>query len=157
MKILNSLKNKLNPKFSITLIAILSLFILLYCNGKNKVKNKQNAKIFVYSDGSGNSYKVYMNANAFFVDFNPVAPKFSSSGNYSGGEKKQIKVDKDFYEKTGVLFDKAFNNQTIHLEKRIMTSGFVKIKNGGEKSVIINGSTEENLAIKKHFNSILKK
>lgn len=134
-----------------------ALLILLQCNGNEKVKKQTASKIYIYSDGSGNAYKVYKKENGYFLDFNPVQPDFISSGNYSGGKKAQMKVSLDFYKKTANLFNKAFNNESIHLEKRVMTSGFIKIKNGHEKSVIIHGSTNENLEIKTHLSSVLGK
>ena len=71
-----------------------------------------------YYDGCGNGYKIRNNE----LKYEPMTPEQSSSGTYSGGDPKLIKLDKDQSSQLKTLFETAFENCSTN-KNRMMGTG----------------------------------
>ncbi len=151
------MKNRYQLKNFILIILLFAVFFisLNHCN-KSKVK-KMHVNKYIYSDGNGNSYNISISQGKYYLKYNPVTPKRSSSGIYSGGIAKNVVLEKQAFEKLLILFEKAKTNKEIHLDKRIMTSGLIiYVFSKNTERYIIEGSSKENKDILSFLKSLLK-
>lgn len=93
----------------------------------------------MYVDGTGNQYAV----TGGTLEYAPVMAKESSSGVYSGGEKRQIDLSAAQSEEIKKLFDEAFADTEGQIENRELLSGYieVKLKEGRKSAILAPGST----------------
>ena len=106
-----------------------------------------------YSDGNGNQY-IIEHEN---IEFNPVKPKFSSSGIYDGGDHIKKKITPQQYDKIASIFSKAIANKASHIKNRVKMSGAITIQEGkAVKSCILSPNSEELNEIEKILKDIIK-
>lgn len=104
----------------------------------------------VYSDGSANRYIITPDS----LEYDPVKPEESSTGFYSGGDPKSIKISSDQFDSIGQLFDKAIANKAVHIEDRMKTSGAISVSKGDVRTNVI---LAPGCAEKQAIESLLKK
>ena len=90
----------------------------------------------VYNDGNANSYII--TPDQFVYD--PNTPMESSSGEYSGGEPKDFKIDRQNFNDIFNQAEQIVTNDEISIETRQMGTGFIKItfKNSEIKAYVAN-------------------
>ena len=93
-----------------------------------------------YCDGNGNQYIIEQES----IEYNPVKPKFSSSGIYDGGEHMKKKITPQQYDKIASIFKKAIANEASHIKNRVKMSGVITMQEGkGVKSCILSPDSKE--------------
>ena len=86
-----------------------------------------------------------------------MKPEFSSSGIYDGGEYIKKQISNIQFENFKSEINKAVENKEIHIEKRVMMSGLIKIKKGdNETTYIIKPGSKEQIQIEKLLKEFLK-
>ena len=74
-----------------------------------------------YGDGNGNQYIIEQDS----IKYNPVKPKFSSSGIYDGGDHVKKKITQHQYNKIASIFKEAIANEASHIKNRVKMSGVI--------------------------------
>jgi len=111
--------------------------------------SSQDNIILKYADGSGNRYIITNDT----IEYIPVKMEESSSGEYDGGEAQKKKISSDAFLQIKNKFDEIFNNKSIQIKDRIMTSGVLTIeRNKKTKEVIVMKCKEQ-----EELESLLKK
>ena len=106
-----------------------------------------------YGDGNGNQYIIEQEN----IEFNPIKPKFSSSGIYDGGDHIKKKITPQQYDKIASIFNKAMANEASHIKNRVKMSGAITIREANaEKSCILKPNSEELNEIEKLLKNIIK-
>ena len=106
-----------------------------------------------YGDGNSNQYIIERES----LEFNPVKPKFSSSGIYNGGDHVKKKITQQQYNKIASIFKKAIANEASHIKNRVKMSGVITIQEGNAvKSCILSPNSEELNEIEKILKDIIK-
>jgi hypothetical protein len=77
--------------------------------------------IYRYYDGSANGYLVSKDS----LTYDPVTPKESSTGTYSGGEPKSIVITAREFGTLAELFEKAIDHKESHQQDREKMTGLV--------------------------------
>lgn len=114
---------------------------------------KQIATTYTYADGSGNSYVITQNT----IEYTPIEPANSSSGEYDGGEYAKKEITETEYNAVASLLNEAVSDTAIHIDNRVKKSGWIEIQKGDTitASVIIQPNTEKQLQIEKLLNDLL--
>jgi len=106
-----------------------------------------------YGDKNGNQYIIEQDS----VEYNPIKPKFSSSGIYDGGDHIKKKITQQQYDKIESLFKKAIANETSHIKNRVKLSGIITMQEGKVvKSCILSPNSEELNEIEKLLKDTIK-
>jgi len=106
-----------------------------------------------YSDGNGNQYIIKQDS----IEYNPLKPKFSSSGIYDGGDHVKKKITQQQYNKITSMFKEAITNQANHIKNRVKLSGVITTQEGkGVKSYILSPNSEELNKIEKVLKDTIK-
>ncbi len=106
-----------------------------------------------YGDGSGNQYIIEQES----IEYNPVKPKFSSSGIYDGGEHVKKTITQHQYEKIASIFTKAMANEASHIKNRVKGSGAITIQEGNTvKSCNLSPNSEQLNEIERILKDIIK-
>ena len=106
-----------------------------------------------YGDGNGNQYIIEQDT----IEYNPVKPKFSSSGIYDGGDHVKKKITQQQYNKIASIFTGAIANKASHIKNRVKMSGVITIQEGNSvKSCILSPNSEELNEIEKLLKDIIK-
>jgi hypothetical protein len=106
-----------------------------------------------YGDGNGNQYIIEQDS----IEYNPIKPKFSSSGIYDGGEYVKKKITQQQYNKIASIFKEAIANGASHIKNRVKMSGVITIQEGKTvKSCILNPTSAELNEIEKILKDIIK-
>ncbi|MCU0848323.1 MAG: hypothetical protein MUD12_10590 [Spirochaetes bacterium] len=108
--------------------------------------------VCMYSDGSGNSYIVKENK----IEYIPVQPGTSSSGEYSGGKHRIKNISRTDFDETKALFKKVLSSHVEKIKNRVKGSGYLEIKNGKHENAIIRMGSWGQIEIEKKLNQILK-
>ena len=96
--------------------------------------------MFDYGDGNGNQFVIEQDS----VEYNPVKPKFSSSGIYDGGDHVKKTITQQQYDKIASIFKKALANEASHIKNRVKMSGVIMFQEGKVvKSCILSPNSEE--------------
>ncbi len=107
---------------------------------------------YVYADGSANRYII----TPTMLEYDPVTPKESSTGTYSGGDPKTVSISTKQFESIGRLFDKAVANKAVQIKDRVKMSGAVWIEKGAARTeVILAPGCEEKEEIERLLKEIL--
>ena len=88
---------------------------------------------YSYSDGSANTYKVAPGK----LEYIPVKKENSSSGTYSGGTAKTVKISDADYRVLSQLFEEGIAGKVSQTERRVMMSGVISRAVKNEKTVVI--------------------
>ncbi len=106
-----------------------------------------------YSDGNGNQYIIEQNS----IEYNPVKPKFSSSGIYDGGDHVKKKITQQQYNKIASTIKEAIANKASHIKNRVKLSGVITIQEANAvKSCILSPNSEELKKIEKILKDIIQ-
>ena len=106
-----------------------------------------------YGDGNGNQYII----EQVSIEYNPVKPKFSSSGIYDGGDHVKKSITQQQYDKLASIFKEAIANEASHIKNRVKMSGTITMQEGNAvKSCILNPNSEELNEIEKILKDIIK-
>ena len=106
-----------------------------------------------YGDGNGNQYLIEHDS----IEYNPIKPKFSSSGIYDGGDHVIKKITQQQYNKIASIFKEAIANQASHINNRVKLSGVITIREGNAvKSCILSPNSEELKEIEKILKYTMK-
>lgn len=83
---------------------------------------------FSYTDGSGNQFRFWKQNDKTHFQYDPVQPRFSSSGIYSGGTEKKgvLSTEQAIILEQRIGFWRA--NKSEHVETRMMGVGLLSIK-----------------------------
>jgi len=93
-----------------------------------------------YGDGNGNQYIIEQDT----IEYNPIKPKFSSSGIYDGGDYVKKKITQQQYNKIASIFKKAIANKASHIRNRVKMSGAITMQEGKVvKSCILGPNSDE--------------
>ena len=106
----------------------------------------------MYSDGSGNNYIVMENT----IEYIPVQPWSSSSGEYSGGKHRMKYISRTDFDEITALFKKVLSNHDEKIKNRVKGSGYVEIKNCEHENAIVRMGSWGQIEIEKKLNQILK-
>ncbi len=106
-----------------------------------------------YGDGNGNQYIIEQDT----IEYNPIKPKFSSSGIYDGGDYVKKKITQQQYNKIASIFNEAIANEASHIKNRVKLSGVITMQEGKVvKSCILSPNSEELNEIEKILKVIIK-
>jgi hypothetical protein len=108
---------------------------------------------YKYFDGNNNTFIV----NDSLVKYVPVKAKESSSGIYSGGKAKQVKITKDKFQRLEKLFSEAFEKESEKQIIREMMSGALSeyYTNKLKKEAILKPKSEIKKKIEAELSSLL--
>lgn len=141
---------KINLYLILTILCNLSFINCKTSQSLITMKSTDNQSIMMsYADGSANLYKIGQD----WLEYVPVKPEESSTGFYSGGEPKTVKISPDDFQKIKSLFEKAFADKSQHIADRTKMSGVVSqlIDNQSIKIILSPQS-----ALKTEIESLLK-
>lgn len=96
---------------------------------------------YIYADDSANRYVITPNQ----IEYIPVKPEESSTGMYSGGEPKKVSITKEQFEEISIVFERAFQTTTSHIENRMKSSGLVEKNVGNDRTSCILRPKSESL------------
>ena len=106
-----------------------------------------------YGDGNGNQYIIEQES----IEYNPIKPKFSSSGIYDGGDRDKKKITQQQYNKIALIIKEAIANQASHIKNRVKMSGVITIQEGNVvKSCILSPNSDELNEIEKLLKDTIK-
>ncbi len=106
-----------------------------------------------YGDGNGNQYIIEQDC----IEYNPVKPKFSSSGIYDGGDYVRKKKLLNSNTTNASIFKDAIANEASHIKNRVKMSGAITIQEGRVvKSCILSPNSEELNEIEKILKDTIK-
>lgn len=112
------------------------------------------AQNYVYLDGSGNKYELIGDT----LEYNPVKKENSSSGEYSGGEYKKVKVTSEQKKQLKAVFEKAIKAKEEQQENREMMTGMViREKKKKKKEVILKSNSIAKAELEKLLKEVLYK
>ena len=93
-----------------------------------------------YCDGNGNQYIIEQDC----IEYNPVKPKFSSSGIYNGGDHVKKKITQQQNDKIRSIFKEAIANKASHIKNRVKMSGVIRMQEENAViSCILSPNSEE--------------
>ena len=104
--------------------------------------------IITYTDGSNNSWEIFGES----IEYIPMTKEMSSSGMYSGGEPKTIKIDNQILDKIIFLVKEAFSAVQNHSELRKKGTGLIQCEN---KSCILEMNSPEKENLENFLKSVL--
>ena len=106
-----------------------------------------------YGDGNGNQYIIEQES----IEYNPVKPKFSSSGIYDGGDHVKKNITQQQYNKIASIIKEAITNEESHIKNRVKLSGVITMQEGKVvKSCILSPNSEELREIEKILKDTIK-
>jgi hypothetical protein len=106
-----------------------------------------------YGDGNGNQYIIKQDS----FEYNPVKPKFSSSGIYDGGNYVKKKITQQQYDKIASIFTETMANEASHVKNRVKGSGAITIQEENVvKSCILSPNSEKLNDIERILKEIFK-
>ena len=88
---------------------------------------------YSYSDGSANTYRITPGK----LEYIPVKKEHSSSGTYSGGTAKTVKLSDTDYRAISALLDEGIAGKALHTDRRVMMSGVISRSIKDDKTVVI--------------------
>lgn len=92
------------------------LIILIQCKAQQKESTMTS---YEYVDGNGNLYSI----SNFSIMYDPITPKESSTGMYSGGDAYTIKIEQKHFDKMEMVFKKVIENKSDISETRSKGTG----------------------------------
>src|SRR5688572_2333421 len=95
-------------------------------------------KKYIYIDGNNNTYTITSDS----IKYDPITPKESSSGIYSGGDPKAVAITKEQFSKIESIIHQIQKDKASHAGKREMGYGTVVI---GKKSIFLSTSSKNKL------------
>jgi hypothetical protein len=111
------------------IMIVFTLFSVNACKSQDSVK-------YIYGDGSNNTYVIKKKS----LEYKPIKPIESSSGEYSGGQPKTIVLSQTDYDKIVAVLTKAIEDKSMHIDQRIMMSGLIVVETKGQSKSYILGA-----------------
>jgi len=109
--------------------------------------------IIKYGDRNGNQYIIEQDT----IEYNPIKPKFSSSGIYDGGAHVKLQITPLQYNNIASIFTKALANVASHINNRVKGSGAITIQEGkAVKSCVLSPNSEKLNEIERILKDIIK-
>jgi len=125
---------------------VLILFVLTGCGGQ------VDKNMYYYTDQNNNTYTIAPSE----VRYDPVTPKESSSGVYSGGEKAVIPITKETFKKIVQLAETLQQDTLNHISHREMrTAILLTEKDGKDVSRVIVLPSEKRASFEKLLEEIV--
>ena len=91
------------------------------------------AQEYAYSDGSANTYKIAPGR----LEYIPVKKENSSSGAYSGGTAKTVRLSDADYSSLSVLFNDGIASKASQTDRRVMMSGVIHRNTRNDNATVI--------------------
>ena len=108
--------------------------------------------MYEYLDGSANKYVIKKDS----LEYVPIKPEISSSGEYDGGEPIKMALNEEQYALIVSILNKAMSNEASHIENRVMMSGLIIQKEGDEKKkCILSPKSDEKSEIERVLKQIM--
>lgn len=107
-----------------------------------------NAYRYTYIDGNNNSYLI----SADSLIYDPISPIESSSGTYSGGEAKRVKLSATQFQKIETLIKSIQKDKASHENARQMGFGTLLI---GKKTIFLNSTSEKKKLLEQELRACL--
>ena len=105
---------------------------------------------YEYADGSGNVYHLTTSS----LKYIPVTPDRSSSGKYSGGEPKEVKISEEEFARLSAALEGAIANASIQQKEREMMTGLIT---RGSVRVVLKSNSVEKKQIEDELRKLLNK
>lgn len=105
---------------------------------------------YEYADGSGNVYHLTTSS----LKYIPVTPDRSSSGRYSGGEPKEVKISEKEFARLSAALEGAIANASIQQQEREMMTGLIT---RGNVRVVLKSNSVEKKRIEDELRKLLNK
>jgi hypothetical protein len=94
-----------------------------------------HAKSYTYIDGNNNDFVITSDS----IFYSPVTPNESSSGEYSGGSPKRLKISAEEFLKIELIIKSIIKDKSNHIQDRLMGCGTLIV---GKKTTYINMSSK---------------
>ena len=107
------------------------------------------AKSYLYIDGNNNDYKITSDS----IVYSPVTSVESSSGEYSGGNPKSVKISAEQFLKIETLIKAILKDKGNFIKDRLMGCGTLIV---GKKSTYINSASQLKAELENELKSCLK-
>jgi hypothetical protein len=111
-----------------------------------------HAQAYMYSDGSSNNYNITYNK----LEYIPVKKENSSSGTYSGGKARIIKLKLADFEILKGFFEEAIKSSDLQNTNREMGTGLVYKADKAGTKVILKPDSRIKENIEKKLKDILR-
>jgi len=105
-------------------------------------------KTYTYIDGNNNDYVITKDS----ISYIPITPEKSSSGIYSGGEPKKVKITKEQFSKIEGMMKAIQKDKKSHADKREMGYGTIVI---GKKSIFLSTSNKQKQELEQELKLIV--
>jgi hypothetical protein len=115
-------------------------FVLIFTNAYSG-----SSKDYLYVDGNNNEYRISMDS----LYYNPITPIESSSGEYSGGNPKQVKITTAEYTQIESIIQAIKKDKPNHSKTRQMGMGTLVF---GKKRIYV----QMNATLKIELENLLK-
>lgn len=107
------------------------------------------AKSYLYIDGNNNDYKITSDS----IVYTPVTPNESSSGEYSGGSPKSVKITAEQFLKIETLIKAILKDKSNFIKERLMGCGTLII---GKKTTYVSSASKLKENLEQELKSYLK-
>lgn len=106
------------------------------------------AKSYTYIDGNNNDYKITSDS----IFYSPITPVESSSGEYSGGNSKRVKITEEQFLKIEMIIQSILKDKSNFIKDRLMGSGTLIV---GKKTTYINSASQLKAELEQELKSYL--
>jgi len=106
--------------------------------------------MYTYVDGNNNIYTITPDS----INYEPITPDESSSGEYSGGEPKKVQISEQQFLRIEVLIKSILTAKEIQQKNREMGCGTLL---AGKKTIYINSSSQQKADLENELKSVLNK
>ena len=106
------------------------------------------AKSYTYIDGNNNDYEITSDS----IFYSPITPVESSSGEYSGGSPKRVKVSEEQFLKIEMMIKSILKDKSNFIKTRLMGCGTLIV---GKKTTYINSASSLKAELEKELKSYL--
>ena len=141
-------------------LVLLVIFSIIFLRNKtdkwNKATQTAERNSYVYTDGNANAY--WIHPASMTIEYDPITTAESSSGMYSGGAYVKKAISRTQFDALAILFERAAQNKTIHIQDPVKGSGVMTITTGMEiKEFILDQDAAEKVEIEKMLKELVKK
>ncbi len=117
------------------------LFLLLICASLIQCKTGKDLNIsYTYTDQNNNVISI----SSERITYNPIAAEESSSGTYSGGDPKSVKISEENFQIISRKAEELFDGAPKNVRREMLTSVLSKRVNEQSTRVILSKSALRN-------------
>lgn len=120
------------------------LFSLSLCSA-----TAPKSRSYIYIDGSNNEYRIKPDS----LIYSPITPEESSSGEYSGGAPKQVRINSEQFSRIELIIKSILKDKNKLIDTRLMGCGTLLV---GTKTVYIDSDSKLKADLETELNSCLK-